>query len=115
MNDKMTRGAKAANLLSAAALALLLCILIPLALCSMTIFAQLGLDGPYEDSIRFLPERFVPNLLLTAAAIAAAIFCPFYASKASSVRRNSRFSGSQGLAGCSVTLLPPLPAQNQPV
>ena len=71
MNDKTTRGVKAASLLSAAALVLLLCILIPLTLCSMTVFAQLGLDGPFEDSIRFLPERLVVNLLLTAAAIAA--------------------------------------------
>ena len=47
MNDKTTRGVKAASLLSAAALVLLLCILVPLTLCSMTVFAQLGLDGPF--------------------------------------------------------------------
>lgn len=64
-------GERWAGFFSAAALALLLCILVPLALCSMTLFAELGLDGPFEDSIRFLPERLVPNLLLTAAAIAA--------------------------------------------
>ena len=71
MNDKMTRGARAAGFLSAAALALLLCILIPLALCSMAIFAELGLDGPFEDSILFFPEHLLTNLALTAAAIAA--------------------------------------------
>lgn len=72
MQDRITRKISGgAELLSAAALVLLLCILVPLTLCSMTVFAQLGLDGPYEDSIRFLPERLVPNLLLTAAAISA--------------------------------------------
>lgn len=65
------RGRRVAGALGAAALALLLVILLALALGSMTVFARLGLDGPYEDSIRFLSESLSLNLLLTAAALTA--------------------------------------------
>ena len=74
MNERKMQksvGGHVSALLSAAALALLLCILIPLALTSLTMLAELGLDGPYDDSIVFLPERLMVNLLLTGAALAA--------------------------------------------
>lgn len=57
-------------LLSRIALVLLLCILLWLTVNSITTLALLGLDGPFEDSIRFLSENILVNLILTAAAIA---------------------------------------------
>lgn len=68
--ENKRRGGAWAGFLSAAALALLLCILIPLTVSSLKVFVELGLDGPYEDAIRFLPESLWKNLLLTAAALA---------------------------------------------
>lgn len=59
------------RLLGAAALALFLCIVLPVAVASFGLMAQLGLDGPYEEWVDFVREGCVANLLLTAAAIAA--------------------------------------------
>lgn len=71
MNERKKSLAGLSRLLSAAALILLLCILLPLTVGSLTLLAELGLDGPYEDSIRFFRESLFSNLLLTAAAILA--------------------------------------------
>jgi len=64
----MCRGSR---ILSRAAVLLLMGILLWLLVLSIKTLALLGLDGPFEDSIRFLPENILANTLLTAAAIAA--------------------------------------------
>lgn len=69
-NERYGKMIGGSTLLSRAALALLLCILLWLAALSITTLALLGLDGPFEDSIRFLAENIPVNMLLTAAAIA---------------------------------------------
>lgn len=55
--------------LSSAALALFLCMAVMLALCSLGLYAFLGLDGPYEEWVDFIPEQLAPNLVVTVAAL----------------------------------------------
>lgn len=57
--------------LGAYALALFVLLMAALAACALTMTAIHGLDGPYEDSIRFVRDALPANLLLTGAAILA--------------------------------------------
>lgn len=69
---RMESGAlKGRRFLSTAALALFLCMAAALALCSLVLYAFLGLNGPYEEWVTFMPERLLPNLAMTAAALLA--------------------------------------------
>ncbi|MCI6374251.1 MAG: glycosyltransferase family 39 protein [Clostridiales bacterium] len=55
--------------LGACALALFVLLMAALVACALTMTAIHGLDGPYEDSIRFVRDALPANLLLTGAAL----------------------------------------------
>lgn len=57
--------------LGACALALFVLLMAALTACALTMTAIHGLDGPYEDSIRFVRDSLAVNLLLTGAALGA--------------------------------------------
>ena len=55
--------------LGACALALFVLLMAALVACALTMTDIHGLDGPYEDSIRFVRDALPANLLLTGAAL----------------------------------------------
>ena len=57
--------------LGACALALFVLLMAVLTACALTMTAIHGLDGPYDDSTRFVRDALPSNLLLTGAAILA--------------------------------------------
>ena len=59
------------DFLSRAAIVLLMCILSPLTISSVTTLANLTLYGPFGDWTEFVTENIALNLVLTAAAIGA--------------------------------------------
>lgn len=59
------------RLCGGAAIALLLAILLPLAVCGLRISVFQSIYGKYEESITFLADSLLPNIALTLAVLAA--------------------------------------------
>ncbi|MBR2943059.1 MAG: glycosyltransferase family 39 protein [Clostridia bacterium] len=71
MNRKRSSADGFIRFCGGAAIALLLAVLLPLAVCGLRISVFQSIYGKYEESITFLADSLLPNIALTLAVLAA--------------------------------------------